>query len=60
MEKCGPHSPSWFGRGSWPRCRCGYAPRDNSLLKQHWAEAGFRVVDERGILRTYPIETGEN
>lgn len=51
----GPVPSTWFGRGQWPTCKCGFAPRDNVVLNQHWADHGFRVVDHYGQLRCYPI-----
>lgn len=51
----GPVAATWFGRGQWPTCRCGYAPRDNTLLNAHWAEHGFTVVDDHGQLKCTPI-----
>jgi hypothetical protein len=50
------HRPRhWFTRGTWPECSCGYAPRDNAALTAHWAELGFRVVDEHGTLVKCPV-----
>lgn len=46
---------TWWGRGVWPTCICGFAPRDNGLLNAHWAEHGFRVVDEHGRLTKRPL-----
>lgn len=55
----GPVPSTWFGRGVWPTCKCGFAPRDNGLLNAHWRELGFEVVDRHGILETRPIPPGE-
>lgn len=49
-EEHGALYSTWFGRGVWPTCKCGFDPRDNSLLTKHWAEHGFKVVDVRGTL----------
>ena len=34
---------------------CGFAPRDNEVLKEHWRAAGFVVVDCRGTLQVRPV-----
>lgn len=47
---CGPDAASWFGRGRWPSCACGFSPRDNAVLTGHWHAAGFEVVDNHGTL----------
>ena len=52
MSECGPVPATWFGRGVWPTCKCGYAPHDNGLLNAHWQAQGFEVVDEHGTLVT--------
>lgn len=49
-KACGPDHYSWFARGTWPRCACGFDPRDNAVLNEHWREQGFRVVDDHGTL----------
>jgi len=46
---------SWFAQGVWPRCRCGYAPRNNIKLSQHYAEFGFTEVDQHGQLVQIPL-----
>ena len=46
-----------FLRGEWTRCRCGYDPRDNALLNAHFAEHGFREVDDHGTIRRFPVES---
>lgn len=51
----GPDHVSWFGQGRYPKCACGHDPRDNTALAGHWAEHGFRVVDEHGVLVKHPI-----
>lgn len=56
VPTCDADPSSWFARGMLPRCKCGFNPKDNGLLIQHWADAGFRVVDENGHLVSYPIE----
>jgi hypothetical protein len=45
-EQHGPVHSTWFGRGVWPTCTCGYAPKDNVMLNAHWAEHGFRVYHD--------------
>lgn len=55
MVECGPDPASWFGRGVWPKCQCGLEPRNNKALSEHWAERGFRVIDEHGTLVKYPV-----
>lgn len=47
---------SRFVPGAWPGCRCGYRPRDNAKLNQHFAEHGFREVDDHGHLIRIPVE----
>jgi hypothetical protein len=54
-SECGPRASTWFARGTYPDCACGYAPRDNGLLTQHWREAGFTVHDDHGRLVVVPI-----
>lgn len=44
-----------FIRGEWTRCVCGLNPKDNAVLNAHFAEHGFREVDEHGTIRTYPV-----
>ena len=45
------HSPEgWWLRGIYPWCSCGYAPKDNSLLYQHWADHGISWYDNHGHL----------
>lgn len=56
LNRCGPVLSTWFGRGRWPTCRCGLDPHDNAVLTAHWAERGFRVVDDHGHLVKHPIE----
>ena len=55
-DEHGPVPTTWFVRGMWPTCKCGFAPRDNGLLNDHWAEHGFRVYDANGHLVTEPIQ----
>lgn len=50
MTACGPVSSTWFSSTVWPTCACGFAPMDNARLRDHWAAAGFKVVDEGGHL----------
>lgn len=57
--ECGPDVPSWYGRGRWPECTCGFAPRDNLVLKEHWRAAGFTVVDAHGTLQVRPVSQTE-
>jgi hypothetical protein len=45
-----------FVRGAWPGCLCGYRPRDNAKLNQHFAEHGFREIDNHGALTKTPRE----
>lgn len=47
---CGPDPASWFAPGQWPRCACGFNPRSNTILTEHWRLAGFKVVDSAGQL----------
>lgn len=56
--ECGPVPSTWFGLGKWPTCRCGFAPRDNGALTEHWREQGFRVVDDHGHLVRHAIKEG--
>lgn len=51
----GPVRRTWFGRGVWPTCLCGYDPHDNALLNAHWRAQGFEVVDDHGALITRPV-----
>lgn len=39
-----------FLRGEWARCACGHNPRDNALLNAHFAEHGFKEVDDHGTI----------
>lgn len=55
-DEHGPVFTTWFVRGMWATCKCGYAPRDNGLLNEHWAEHGFRVYDAGGHLVVEPIQ----
>lgn len=41
---------TWFSIGKYPECRCGFAPRDNIALIEHWREAGFMIVENKGQL----------
>lgn len=52
----GPVAYTWYGRGQWPTCKCGLAPRDNAVLNEHWREHGFEVVDEHGTLVKRPVK----
>ena len=54
---CGPDFASWYSRGRWPSCACGFSPRDNAALNDHWRAAGFTVVDNQGSLETRPVTT---
>lgn len=47
----GPVPATWFGHGMWPTCKCGFAPRDNAKLNEHWAENNLKVVDDHGELK---------
>lgn len=44
-----------YTRGSWPRCRCGFDPRDNAALEAHYRDHGFIEVDVRGRLTRRPV-----
>ncbi|HEX6685545.1 MAG TPA: hypothetical protein VF062_22410 [Candidatus Limnocylindrales bacterium] len=44
-----------FVPGAWPGCRCGYRPRDNYKLNQHFAEHGFREMDDHGQIVRIPV-----
>ncbi|SIH22299.1 Uncharacterised protein [Mycobacteroides abscessus subsp. abscessus] len=55
QNACGPDFASWFARGQWPRCACGFSPHDNTVLNQHWRDAGFAVVDNHGRLEKRPV-----
>ena len=51
------HEPrNWFTRGVHPSCTCGFTPRNNIKLNQHWADLGFRWIDVRSTLRKVSIE----
>lgn len=52
---CGPDFASWYTPGKWPRCACGFSPRDNTVLTQHWSDAGFTVIDNHGTLEKRPV-----
>lgn len=39
-----------FLRGEWTRCVCGFDPRDNQKLNEHFGEQGFREVDDHGAI----------
>lgn len=52
---CNPDPASWYARGQWPRCACGFSPDNNSILQTHWADAGFAVVDVHGHLEKRPV-----
>lgn len=54
MDEHGTDAVAWFVPGVWPRCTCGFAPRNNAELNAHWAERGFRVVDIGGRLTKIP------
>ncbi|OHU47271.1 hypothetical protein BKG82_26835 [Mycobacteroides chelonae] len=56
QQPCGPHPASWFTRGRWPACSCGFSPKDNEVLNQHWRAAGFTVVDNHGTLEMRPVD----
>lgn len=48
------HSPvNWFTPGEFPSCSCGYAPRGNRKLNEHWAEHGLKWADVNGQLTPY-------
>lgn len=52
------HSPRrWFLRGEYPQCSCGYAPRDNRKLIDHWAERGIAWYDDHGQLKWRAVES---
>jgi hypothetical protein len=42
---------SWFGRGVWPRCRCGFDPHDNAVLDEHYRTLGFEEYEDHGVIR---------
>jgi len=46
------HPDGWFTPGAYPSCSCGFAPRDNAKLIEHWRNLGFRWVDHGGVLGT--------
>lgn len=45
-----------FVPGTWPGCLCGYRPKDNRKLTQHFAEHGFREVDDHGRIVRIPVD----
>lgn len=52
------HDPvpaTWFARGQWPTCKCGFSPRNNRKLNDHWHEHGFRVVEDHGRLVRHSV-----
>lgn len=49
-----------FVPGAWPACKCGYNPKDNALLNAHFAEHGFKEVDEGGQIVRHPVEGGRH
>lgn len=51
----GPSLTTWFARGVYPTCICGFSPKDNRTLMQHFAAHGFRVVDKGGTLVKIPV-----
>jgi hypothetical protein len=44
-----------FLRGEWTRCVCGFDPRDNEVLGDHFAEHGFAEVDDHGHIIRVPL-----
>lgn len=45
------HEPvDWFLPGVYPSCTCGYAPKNNRALNQHWHDHGIRWWDDHGRL----------
>lgn len=42
---------SWWGRGAWPRCKCGYDPHDNTALAAHYRELGFVEYEDHGQIK---------
>lgn len=46
-----------FLRGEWTACKCGYDPKDNQKLNTHFAEHGFREVDDHGHIVRHPVKT---
>lgn len=53
--RCDGDPGSWFGRGRWPRCACGFDPHDNAALTAHWADAGFEIVADGSQLVRRPV-----
>ena len=51
----GPVPATWFAPGRWATCQCGFDPKNNGLLADHWADQGFRVVDNNGQLEVRPL-----
>jgi hypothetical protein len=51
------HRPvNWFTRGVYPSCSCGFAPRNNTALNEHWADKGIRYVDVGGVVKAHSAE----
>lgn len=48
---------SWFGRGVWPRCVCGYDPHDNAALTEHYRQHGFTEVEDHGQIVRRDLHT---
>ena len=50
------HPLDWFTRGAYVRCSCGYAPDDNVLANQHWAQHGIEWYDDHGQLKARTVQ----
>lgn len=51
------HRPvNWFTRNTWVSCSCGFAPKNNTKLHEHWQGLGFTWVDHRGALVVRLVE----
>jgi len=56
MSASDEHSPRyWTAPGVWPECSCGFAPRDNALLYQHWASHGLEWYSDGGQLHSRAV-----
>ena len=45
--------------GVFPKCKCGFNPRNNERLQEHYRAFGFEEIDDHGTLVQRPIPRGE-
>jgi hypothetical protein len=46
---------SWFIPGMWPKCKCGFDPKDNIVLQQHYRFFGFEEYEDHGRIMRRPV-----